>query len=128
MIDKLCQKYEIKLAIHNHPKPTGYWHPANVLEALDGRSKWIGVSADVGHWVRSATIENVQPGIDDGSYTCIVSNAEGSEESEAALLKVECYWDIPGDINQDCVVDLLDFAILAEHWLQASNIEPELQD
>ncbi len=54
LIDKLCQEYEIKLAIHNHPKPTRYWHPDNVLEALDGRSKWIGVSADVGHWRRSA--------------------------------------------------------------------------
>lgn len=54
LIDKLCQEYEIKLAIHNHPKPTRYWHPDNVLEALEGRSKWIGVSVDVGHWRRSA--------------------------------------------------------------------------
>lgn len=53
LIDKLCQKYRIKLAIHNHPKPTRYWNPDTVLKAYQGRSKWIGVCADTGHWVRS---------------------------------------------------------------------------
>ena len=53
LIDKLCQEYQIKLAIHNHPKPTAYWNPDTVLEMCRGRSKWIGACADVGHWVRS---------------------------------------------------------------------------
>jgi len=53
LIDKLCQEYQIKLAIHNHPKPSHYWNPDTVLEACEGRSKWIGACADVGHWVRS---------------------------------------------------------------------------
>ena len=52
-IDKLCQEYKIKLAIHNHPKPSKYWNPDTVLKACEGRSKWIGACADVGHWVRS---------------------------------------------------------------------------
>ena len=53
LIDRLCQEYQIKLAIHNHPKPSPYWNPDTVLERCQGRSKWIGVCADVGHWVRS---------------------------------------------------------------------------
>jgi len=53
LIDKLCQEYQIKLAIHNHPKPSHYWNPDTVLEMCAGRSKWIGACVDVGHWVRS---------------------------------------------------------------------------
>ena len=53
LIDKLCQEYHIKLAIHNHPKPSHYWNPETVLEMCKGRSQWIGACADVGHWVRS---------------------------------------------------------------------------
>jgi len=53
LIDKLCQEYQIKLAIHNHPKPSHYWNPDTVLKACEGRSKWIGACVDVGHWVRS---------------------------------------------------------------------------
>ncbi len=53
LIDKLCQEYEIKLAIHNHPNPSHYWNPDTVLKMCEGRSKWIGACTDVGHWVRS---------------------------------------------------------------------------
>ena len=53
MLDKLCQEYKIKVAIHNHPKPSGYWNPDTVLGVCEGRSKWIGACADTGHWVRS---------------------------------------------------------------------------
>ena len=53
LIDALCVEYQIKLAIHNHPKPSHYWNPDTVLQACEGRSRWIGACADVGHWVRS---------------------------------------------------------------------------
>jgi len=53
LIDKLCQEYKIKLAIHNHPKPSFYWSPDTVLKACEGRSNWIGACVDTGHWVRS---------------------------------------------------------------------------
>ena len=53
LIDKLCQEYAIKVAVHNHPKPSHYWNPDTVLKVLEGRSKWIGACVDVGHWVRS---------------------------------------------------------------------------
>lgn len=53
LIDDLCQKYNIKVAIHNHPIPSKYWHPDIVLNLLSERSSMIGVCADIGHWVRS---------------------------------------------------------------------------
>jgi len=53
MIDKLCQEYKIKVALHNHPKPSRYYDPDTVLKACKGKSKWIGACADPGHWVRS---------------------------------------------------------------------------
>lgn len=53
MIDKLCQEYKIKMAIHNHPKPSHYWSPDVVLAAIEDRSEWIGANADTGHWMRS---------------------------------------------------------------------------
>lgn len=53
VIDGLCQKYDIRLAIHNHPDPSRYWDPAIVKKALEGRSDYLGVCADFGHWTRS---------------------------------------------------------------------------
>ncbi len=69
-------------------------------------------------------LTEVQPGVDDGSYICAVSNAEGGEESAAAVLTVACYYDIPGDLNSDCVVDMEDLAALAAHWLEDSSVQP----
>ena len=53
LVDKLCQEYKISVAIHNHPKPSRYWNPDNVLKVCEGRSKYIGACADTGHWMRS---------------------------------------------------------------------------
>lgn len=53
LIDQLCQEYEVKLAIHNHPMPSRYWNPETVRAMCEGRSQWIGACVDVGHWVRS---------------------------------------------------------------------------
>ena len=53
LVESLCEQYGIKLAIHNHPKPSRYWNPDRVLEVCKGRSKLIGACADTGHWMRS---------------------------------------------------------------------------
>jgi len=53
LVDRLCQEYKIKVAIHNHPRPSHYWNPDKVVEVCKGRSKWIGACADTGHWMRS---------------------------------------------------------------------------
>ena len=50
--DSLAGAYGIKVAIHDHPKPSAYWSPDSVLAAIQGRSN-IGACADIGHWARS---------------------------------------------------------------------------
>ena len=40
--DKLCEEYEINIAIHDHPKPSHYWNPDTVLKATKGLSKRVG--------------------------------------------------------------------------------------
>ena len=52
-VDKLCKEYNIKVAIHNHPKPSRYWNPDTVVEAVKSRSPLLGACADTGHWIRS---------------------------------------------------------------------------
>jgi sugar phosphate isomerase/epimerase len=53
MLDKLLGEYQLTLAVHNHPKPSGYWNPDVFLKAVEGRSKRIAACCDTGHWARS---------------------------------------------------------------------------
>lgn len=53
LIEKLCEEHQIKIALHNHPVPSFYWHPEVPARLLEGRSSLMGVCADIGHWVRS---------------------------------------------------------------------------
>jgi sugar phosphate isomerase/epimerase len=57
-IEKLVKEFDIKMAIHNHPKkPTDrsyrYWDPEYVLSVVKDRDPRMGSCADIGHWVRS---------------------------------------------------------------------------
>jgi sugar phosphate isomerase/epimerase len=52
-VEKLCKEYNIKVAFHNHPKPSRYWNPDTVLEAVKDRTPLMGSCADTGHWLRS---------------------------------------------------------------------------
>jgi sugar phosphate isomerase/epimerase len=52
-VEKLCKEYHIRVAIHDHPQPSPYWNPQNVLDAIKGRGPLLGACADTGHWVRS---------------------------------------------------------------------------
>ena len=54
LLERLCDEYGVKLAIHNHPRgQSRYWHPQEVLKVCAGRSPRMGACADVGHWQRS---------------------------------------------------------------------------
>ncbi len=53
VLDKLCTEYQIKLALHNHPKS---WPPSKVLAACEGRCKLIGACGDTGHWMRAGYV------------------------------------------------------------------------
>jgi sugar phosphate isomerase/epimerase len=50
-VNRLAGIYHVKVAIHNHPQPSHYWHPDSVLAAIKNRPN-IGACADIGHWVR----------------------------------------------------------------------------
>jgi sugar phosphate isomerase/epimerase len=52
LIDRLAGEYGIKVAIHNHPKPSGYYDCKSVIEATKD-AKHVAACADIGHWRRS---------------------------------------------------------------------------
>jgi sugar phosphate isomerase/epimerase len=52
LINKLAGEYAIKVAIHDHAKPSRYWNPEHV-DAVTRDLPNVGFCADVGHWKRS---------------------------------------------------------------------------
>ncbi len=57
-IEALVKEFDIKMAIHNHPKrPLDraylFWDPNYVLGLVKDRDPRMGACADIGHWVRS---------------------------------------------------------------------------
>ncbi len=58
VIEKLVKEYDIRVAIHNHPKQDRnpnyrVWDPKYVLSIVKDRDPRIGACADTGHWARS---------------------------------------------------------------------------
>jgi type 1 glutamine amidotransferase/sugar phosphate isomerase/epimerase len=55
MIEKFCDTYDLKVALHNHgPKASPvYWDPANIMQLCAGRSPRLGACGDLGYWMRS---------------------------------------------------------------------------
>jgi len=53
MHDKLCNEYNIRWALHNHPQS---WPPDDVLKAVKDRSKLCGSCSDIGHWMRRGLV------------------------------------------------------------------------
>lgn len=61
MLEKLVKEFDIRLAIHNHPRRPNdpnykVWDPNYVLSVVKDRDARIGASADTGHWVRSGLV------------------------------------------------------------------------
>jgi len=54
-IERFCDAYDIKVAIHNHgPKGSPvYWDPKNIVKLCEGRSARIGACGDMGYWIRA---------------------------------------------------------------------------
>lgn len=54
-IERFCDEYDIRLAIHNHDQKASplYWNPEGVLKACEGRSRRFGACGDLGYWMRS---------------------------------------------------------------------------
>jgi sugar phosphate isomerase/epimerase len=58
LIEKLAKEFDIRVAIHNHPKRPDkpdykVWDPDYVLSVVKDRDARIGVCADTGHWATS---------------------------------------------------------------------------
>jgi inosose dehydratase len=53
-LDKLCDEYQIRIAIHNHGPNARYSKVTDVLNAIKGHNPLIGACADLGHYIRSA--------------------------------------------------------------------------
>ncbi|HEV3137592.1 MAG TPA: sugar phosphate isomerase/epimerase family protein [Pirellulales bacterium] len=53
-LDKLCEEYKIRIAIHNHGPYARYNKVTDVLTAIKGHHPLIGACADLGHYIRSA--------------------------------------------------------------------------
>lgn len=55
MLERLCDEFDINLALHNHgPDQTPvYWRPEGILEVCQGRSHRIGACPDTGYWMRA---------------------------------------------------------------------------
>ncbi len=51
-IEQMSGRYGIKVSVHNHPQPSDYWNPQNLLDVIAGRSPLLGSCSDVGHWKR----------------------------------------------------------------------------
>jgi len=49
----MVKEFNIKVGIHNHPKPSKYWNPETVMNNIKGLDKRIGICGDTGHWTRS---------------------------------------------------------------------------
>jgi len=53
LLEKMVRKYNVQVAVHNHPLPSKYARPETVFFRVDGRDPRIGACADTGHWMRS---------------------------------------------------------------------------
>ena len=56
MVDELANQYRINVAIHNHPKPSRYWHPGITYYYIKDLSRRMGICVDTGHWTRSGIV------------------------------------------------------------------------
>jgi sugar phosphate isomerase/epimerase len=52
-IEKMVKRFNVSVAIHNHPPPNKYARPETVLEHVKGLDPRIGACADTGHWMRT---------------------------------------------------------------------------
>jgi sugar phosphate isomerase/epimerase len=91
-VEKLCKEYNIKVAIHNHPKPSHYWNPDTVLEAVKGRSPLMGACADTGHWLRSGLdplecLKKLEGRVITLHFKDLVPDEPGAAQADAAKKK-----------------------------------------
>lgn len=90
LVETLSNKYNIKVAVHNHPKPSNYWNPDLLLQAISARSKNIGSCADVGHWRREGLnqidcLKKLEGRIISSHFKDIAPKEEGGDEQHDVI-------------------------------------------
>ena len=66
-VESLSRKYGIKVSVHNHPQPSDYWKPENLLQAIKAEAvtlvrvpMWdIGIARDSSRWIACACSTSV---------------------------------------------------------------------
>ncbi len=104
-IEQMSKQYGIKISVHNHPKPSEYWNPKNLLKVLDGRSSFIGACADVGHWKREGLdnlncLRMLKGHIVSLHFKDILPKQEGNEKQN------DCIWG-DGELNVKKMLEIL---------------------
>lgn len=99
MLDKLAGEFDIKIALHNHPKT---WPPEKILAATKGLSARIGSCSDTGHWKRAgldpvATIKQLGSRVIHSHFKDVRPVAGNAERWE----------DVPWGTGQNHVPDML---------------------
>ncbi len=52
-LDKLVAEYDIKISVHNHPKPSPYWNYETEVKIFKDHDPRIGACIDSNHFIRS---------------------------------------------------------------------------
>lgn len=52
-LDKLVEEYDVKISVHNHPKPSAYWNYETELKLFKDHDPRIGACVDANHFIRS---------------------------------------------------------------------------
>ncbi len=80
---------------------------------------------EVSQWPNTGSYQwDPVPLVDSNQCLIRISNARDraiSDVSDGTFAIFQCRKALPGDLNGDCYVDVLDFAILAGDWLQCGN-------
>lgn len=105
LVESLSNQYKIKVAVHNHPKPSEYWCPDNLLAAVGTRSKDLGSCADVGHWNREglnqlACLKQLNGRLISFHFKDIVAKVPGEKEQH------DCIWG-EGILNVPAILQIM---------------------
>jgi sugar phosphate isomerase/epimerase len=116
-VDAAAQKYKIRVGFHNHSNksPNEFSGPDDFEQALSGRSKWMAINLDIGHFVAAghdplpfldqhhARIVSVH--VKDRKLGDPVANlpfGQGDTPIVAVLQRLrDRHWDIPANIEYE---------------------------
>ncbi|MDR2917957.1 MAG: sugar phosphate isomerase/epimerase [Tannerella sp.] len=90
LVEGLAKMNNIKVSVHNHPKPSDYWKPEFLLKEISNRSNLIGSCSDVGHWRREgldqiACLKELQGRIISLHFKDIAEKIEGEAEQHDVI-------------------------------------------